>query len=316
MRLLPSASCLALLLAFAVPALADPPVVPAPKVGGYVQFREVAQEKVGLTAFLNRARLSVDGPLLSGFSYRVLLEMEASAGRNAAATPSLREAYGRWARGSFGIQGGQFKAPFTREYLIPIPQLETADLAVVIDSLAPKYEVGAMADYTPAPWGKFWLGVFNGEGQNATANRDSIVLPVARAEITPIQPLSVGASYARDSADSLRFGLDGSAQYWGAFVRAEYLKRHVRGRAGGMDDNGWTLLGLVRATPWLQPLVRLEDYQRPARGLARRIRQQTIGVNMDLVPTRVRLLIEGVRRRTGLRQQRVDNVLAQLQVRF
>src|SRR6058998_608789 len=37
--------------------------LPAPKLGGYIQARQVAQEHVGLTAFLNRARFSIDGVL-------------------------------------------------------------------------------------------------------------------------------------------------------------------------------------------------------------------------------------------------------------
>src|SRR5262245_38338 len=43
---------------------------PLPKIGGYIQAREIAQEHVGLTAVLNRARLSVDGALPWRFAYR------------------------------------------------------------------------------------------------------------------------------------------------------------------------------------------------------------------------------------------------------
>lgn len=67
-----------------------------PRVGGYIQAHEVAQEQVGLTTALNRARLSIDGSLPSRFTYRALIEMEAFAGARNAATVSLREAIVKW----------------------------------------------------------------------------------------------------------------------------------------------------------------------------------------------------------------------------
>jgi hypothetical protein len=63
----------------AAPALGQS-VVNAPKVGGYLQVRETAQEQVGLSATLNRVRVSADGALPSKFAYRVLVEYQAPAG--------------------------------------------------------------------------------------------------------------------------------------------------------------------------------------------------------------------------------------------
>ena len=166
-------------------ALVSAPPLPAgaslPRVGGYIQAREVAQEHVGVTAVLNRARFSIDGALPSKFSYRALVEMEASAGTRSPATVSLREAIGRWAPAPFAVTAGEFKTPFTREYLIAIPALELADLATAIDSLAPKYDVGVMGELSLGASAGLALGVFNGEGANAIANRDSTVMIVSRA---------------------------------------------------------------------------------------------------------------------------------------
>ena len=44
------------------------------------------------------------------------------------------------------------------------------------------------------------LGVFNGEGANAIANRDSTVMIVSRATVRPLPQLGLG-SLARDGAD-------------------------------------------------------------------------------------------------------------------
>jgi len=300
----------------AAPAVAQS-VVAAPKLGGYLQVRETAQEQVGLSATLNRVRISADGALPAMFAYRVLVEYQAPAGARVPATVSLREAIIRWSPGALALWAGQFKTPFSKEYLLPVPVLETADFAAVVDSLTPKYDLGVMAEWTPGPWGVLSLGVFNGEGQNATGtNRDSLVLPVARAVLRPIAPLSLGASVARDSKDSLRVGLEATIEQWGGMARGEYITRHRRGRDRDQDDFGWYVLGTLRVLPPVQLLARIEDFQRPAYGVARRVRAATVGTNIEFAPNRVRLLVEGVRRASGARQQHVDTLIGQLQVRF
>ena len=125
---------------FALPPLTSAqPGIALPRLGGYIQVRAVGQKSVGMTTTLNRARFSIDGALPRRFAYRVLVEMQAATGARTPATPSLREATVRWNPAPFAITAGEFKTPFTREYLIPVPALELADLAVVVDSLAPKY---------------------------------------------------------------------------------------------------------------------------------------------------------------------------------
>jgi hypothetical protein len=288
----------------------------APKLGGYLQAREVAQERVGLTATLNRARFSIDGAMPAKFTYRFLVELEAATGARTPAAVSLREAIVRWAPGSFALTAGQFKTPFSREYLLPVPVLETADFAAVVDSLAPKYDVGAMVEYALGPYATAYLGAFNGEGQNATANRDSTVMAVGRLVVRPLAQLGLGASLARDGDDSLRWGVEGMAEEWGGMIRAEYITRHRQGRARDRDDFGWYVLGGLRVTPQVQLIARQEDFQRPTIGIVRRVRATTIGANFEIAPNRVRLLIEGVRRASGAAQSRTDALIGQLQVRF
>jgi hypothetical protein len=298
--------------------MASTPVapLPAPRLGGYLQVRSVGQEQVGLTTFLNRARFSVDGTLPSRFAYRFLTELQASAGARLPATVSLREAIVRWSPAPFAITAGEFKTPFSREYLIAVPQLELADLATVIDSLAPKYDLGVMGEYALGATATIAAGVFNGEGANAIANRDSTVLLVARVTARPIPQLSLGGSATRDAADSLRWGVDASLQQFGAVVRAEYITRHVRGRDTGDDPFGWYVFESFRATPRLQLVARQEDFQRPLRGPAQRIRGAAFGTNLEIAPNRVRLLLEFTRRITGARQTRGDVFLVQVQGQF
>jgi len=82
-----------------------------------------------------------------------------------------------------------------------IPALELADLATAIDSLAPKYDVGVMGEMSLGASAVLALGVLNGEGANAIANRDSTVMIVSRATVRPLPQLGLGASLARDGAD-------------------------------------------------------------------------------------------------------------------
>ena len=80
-----------------------------------------------------------------------------------------------------GVQIGQFKTPFTREFITSLAEVETADRAFVVDTLAPKRDIGVMADYAVGGLATFTAGIFNGDGQNVTSNADSSLLGVARA---------------------------------------------------------------------------------------------------------------------------------------
>ena len=139
---------------------------------------------------------------------------------------------------------------------------------------------------------------------------------VGRLTARPVSQLGLGASYTHDGPDSLRWGVDASAQEFGGVVRAEYLTRHKRGRAQGQDDFGWYVFESFRALPRVQLVARQEDFQRPARGSARRLRGVAFGTNIDLAPNKVRLLVEFSRRISGQLQTRSDSFLAQLQVQL
>lgn len=305
------------------PAASMPPAptsagspLPLPRIGGYVQAREFYQENVGVTMLLNRVRFLITGTLPAKFSYNLLTEWQAVAGARLPSTVSLREAVIRWSPAPFTLTAGEFKTPFTREYLIPVPELEMADLAVAVDSIAPRYDVGVMGEYALGATATLAVGAFNGEGANTSSNRDSTVMLVGRFTLRPLAQLSLGASGTRDGDDSLRWGVDAQAQHRGIVLRAEYLTRHVRGRERGMDDFGWYLFEAFRIVPRVQLLSRQEDFQRPSRGISRRIRGLAYGANLDLAPNRLRLLLEMSRRVTGVQPLASDTYLAQIQARF
>lgn len=61
---------------------------------------------------------------------------------------------------------------------------------------------------------------------------------------------------------------------------------------------------------------RIEDVQRPELGDGRRVTQSTIGVIVDVVPNRVKLLLDTIRRASGPRHVATRTWIGQFQVRF
>jgi len=113
---------------------------------------------------------------------------------------SQKDAFIRWQHHDLGVQAGQFKTPFTREFVTSLADLETADRSTVVDSLAPKRDLGLMGEYVFFKAATLSAGVFNGEGQNVTGNTDSTVLGVTRLVVRPIPVIAFwksGAAGAR-----------------------------------------------------------------------------------------------------------------------
>src|SRR6476469_761360 len=177
---------------------------PSVKLSGYIQGRETYQDHVGLTATINRARLTAGGAVTGNVTWKVQGEFRTGNVGTGKASVSLQDAFIRWNHNSLGVQIGQFKTPFTREFITSLAEVETADRATVVDSLAPKRDIGVMADYAIGGQVTLSAGIFNGEGQNLTANTDSSALGVVRVTFRPMPYLVVGANAARYFADSTR----------------------------------------------------------------------------------------------------------------
>jgi Phosphate-selective porin O and P len=301
------------------PATATTSTAPAaaaisvPKLGGYLQVREAWADRVGFTATLNRARISVDGALPNHLSYRFLVEYEAAAATGAASV-SLRDGYVRWALAPWTLIAGQFKTPFSREYLMSISVVETPDRATMIDSLATKRDIGVMAEYALGAVAVVSAGAFNGEGQNASANRDSTVLFVQRLTVRPIAGVSLGGSGAEYGSDSTRVGLDAMLECRGLLLRGEYLEQHRVAR-NQFDRGAYGLVG-YRVRPWLQLVARQEEYRRPGPTKVKGLTATVGGANIDLPGRRTRVAVDVVTRRAYPDRERRTTVSSQLQVRF
>ncbi len=303
---------LALILASPLSAQSAP-ASPAVRWSGYLQARETYQDEVGLTSSINRARLTAGGSVRGDVTWRVQGEFRTGNVGAGRATVALQDAYVRWARGTVGVQVGQFKTPFTREFITSLTEVETADRAFAVDSLAPKRDIGLMADYTSGGRGALTVGLFNGDGQNVTANADSSLLGVARATYRLVPYVAVGTNVAHYFGDSTRYGVDLNVESpWGV-LRGEYLGQHRE--AGGDDDHGWYLLAATPVTPWLQPVAKYERFERGAAG-AVPLKAWTIGANLRPWGRSTRLTVEYVSRTTGDPGVTRGLGLAQVQVLF
>jgi len=295
-----------------LPSSLAPSSGPAVRLSGYVQARGTYQDHTGLSFALNRVRLTADGYLGGGFGYKVQTEFAVvTAGT---ASVSLRDAIIRWSHGNFGLTAGQYKTPFSREYMTSITLTETPDRAAAIDSLAPKRDIGLSADYTLNSIGYATVGIFNGGGQNKATNADTTLLVVGRIALRPISLVSIGADFTT-TRDSSRYGADFTADYRGFGLKGEYitLARDFQ----NSPDKGWYGIATYRVLPWIQLVVRQEDFRRNAAVThGYKNHATTGGVNLDFAAGKVKLALDYVRRTLGNPGVTRGSVITQLQARF
>lgn len=298
----------------AQPPAAAPSLAPSVRFTGYIQARETYRDGVGVTGSINRARLTAYGTVATAVTWRIQGEFRTGSVGNGKASASLQDAYVRYRTGDFGVQAGQFKTPFTREFITSLADVETADRSTVVDSIAPKRDIGLMADYAVGPTATVMLGVFNGEGQNVTANTDSTLLWVGRASVRPVAYLTLGVNAASYESDSTRYGVDASLEYQGATLKGEYIGQHRDG--GTLDDKGWYAQGTYKVVPWVQLVLKQEDFRRSEISEALRNRATTGGANVEFGGGKVGLLANYVSRKIGTPGVRRGLLITQAQVKF
>lgn len=294
-----------------------PAQAPAPspvKLTGYIQAREVYQNKIGLTSSINRARLTASGGIVHAVTWRVQGEFRTGSVGTGRASVSLQDAYIRYNPGSWAVQAGQFKTPFTREFLAPLADIETADRATVVDSLAPKRDIGLMGEYTYRQVG-LWAGVFNGEGQNVTSNSDSTLLGAARLAVRLLPQLSLAVNGAWYLGDSTRYGVDAAYEGTRFALKGEFLGQR-RDEASSPDDWGWYGLGTVYVIPAVQAVGKYEEFGRPGVSTAVKNRAWTAGLNVYPDGRSFRLTFDYVGRKIGEPGVRKGRLLAQVQAKF
>ena len=116
------------------------------------------------------------------------------------------------------FQVGQYKAPFSREFLIPCWAPDLIERSMVTDSggMTPKFDIGVMLHSPNAFNGLLWygVGVFNGAGDNNGDTNDDkdlvgrvVLAPFALTQMPVLRGFEIGGSFetGRETADTLGY---------------------------------------------------------------------------------------------------------------
>ena len=194
---------------------------------------------------------------------------------------------------------GQFKAPFSLEYLTPFSILKTVDRSQAVDSLAIKRDIGVLGHVGWRHWASLAAAVLNGAGPNATANPDNQLLAVSRLTLTPVSfaELSIKVS---DQGSDHAWGYDGRLLWRDLTVEGETVFREwptsptTRVDAGG----GYALIAF-RVLRWLEPVYKYDRYWDTSftteDGSVTSATNRTwnvVGVNLRSVPEWLRLQLD------------------------
>ncbi len=109
------------------------------------------------------------------------------------------------------VRVGQFKAPFSREYLTSSADIDTIERAMITDSggLVPKYDIGAMVWGPQVFDGLLWygVGVFNGNGANNSDTNDDKDA-IGRVVLSPFVPTNVSFMKGLQFGGSMEYGIE------------------------------------------------------------------------------------------------------------
>jgi phosphate-selective porin len=268
----------------------------------------------------------------------------------------FQEAWLRFAfRKEIQVAIGQFKPPFGRERFTPDFQILTIDRSVVTDALTPAgpyvdsfyRDRGVQFDGELRRSWRYAVGVFDGRGANHQFHGiGPLVAGQAAKEVLkqrPVldRPLTVqfgGAAafrWGRDlpfrpcctgsGADGFehfrgadqRWGLELSADWGDASLRAEYIRARLDFAAPGIADvfaSGWYLQGAKYLRPKWQAVLKLERLD-PNEGVrnARDVFQTTFGLNYYFRRNRAKIMAAYVSRRESATPAPDNLVQVQLQ---
>lgn len=306
---------------------------PAPHLGGYVSLlTTVRNDSTSFT--LNRGRVTVTTAPLPYLAVKIQGDLSGGvsghvSGDSAVRGFELTDAYVQVAPPAAAgpepawrptLIVGQFKQPFSLEYLTSFAYLRTASRSLAVNELAPKRDIGVQGQVTWRSLVTAALSATNGEGANALENRDGRELVMGRLTLRPFAWLAVAGKVAGEGADHAR-GYDARLAWRRLIVEGEGLHRS-RPLPGGVsqDAGGGYALAAYRVLPWLQPVFKQEWYadSRAAEGVSttRRQRWSTAGINVETPGEAVRLQVDWVWKSERPHPERNDELDVQVIANF
>lgn len=296
------------------------------KLHGYLQgFYAWHEHDSGDDTFdIRRAFLILDGNISENIDYRVLIDAAASSN-------ILRDAYIKYKHFPYAnIKAGQFKIPFSEEWLTSSSTIDTIQRARVVTALSYDRDIGVMLE------GKLYddkfyyaTGVFNGAGRNTSDNNENkdfigrVVFSPFKGSKNLLDDLSFGASYQIGSQPEIGTN-KGNRNRYGSLFKYKYDKFKFQGEyifqeqeqtdRSGIDSDGWYAMATYRFIPDFQGVLKYEQYD-PNRDVPKD-REDIITVGCDWYLNEYTKLQANYRYKDEQTEEANDEFLLQAQVKF
>jgi hypothetical protein len=302
----------------ALVALAQYPLAPTPvldtrtftrevRLGGYVGVRGVLRRDT-LTFVVNRARVTAQALPAPFAALRFQVDYTATGRTSGDTVPAivLTDAYVLLVPPSPDSVGrlhpalvvGQFRTPFSLEFLTSFSLLPVPSRSQPVDRLSTRRDIGVLGQVAVGRAVTVTAALVNGEGPNRLVNADGREMAIGRVTVLPLPNLQVSAKYLGHGADH-RWGYDARWLGNGAVVEGEYLaRRGPFGPGEDIDAGGGYALAAYKIRPWLQPVVKWE-HLRDSRTIGpttteRRLTYTTVGVNLLSRGETIRVLFNAI----------------------
>jgi len=319
--------------------LSPTPVLPlsvisrTPTFSGYVSARETLRGD-SATFTINRARITLQVLPVRFAALRLQVDFSAIGRTNGDTVPAtlLTDAYVELVLPDTSSPGvrffhpalvvGQFRTPFSLEYLTPFSVLATANRSQPVDRLSTRRDLGALAQVRFAGVATLTGAVVNGEGPNRISNPDGKQMAVGRLTFSPAPSLALSAKWL-GQGDDHRWGYDGRWLANGLILEGEVIERGGPAGAGGtsgrLDANGGYVLAAYKLRPWLQPVLKWERLRESTSvatvATERRLTTTTYGINVVAPNEHLRFQLDWLVNSAHPTRAR-DELVAQLQAIF
>lgn len=275
---------------------------PEPRFSGYVSVRQTWRDDTS-TFVINRARVGVTTRPLAYAAVRIQADFSAIGQSRGDTIPpiALSDAYVQLSRNdSVGwmrhlrpaLIVGQFRTPFSMEFLTSFSLLLTANRSQASDRLAKRRDIGVFGQVRVGHIATVAAALVNGEGPNRARNTDGRQMGIGRVTVFPTAYAQVSIKGLTQSGDR-GWGYDARLLAGALTVEGETIWRDGRSdvTTTACGSGGYALAG-YRLTRWLQPAVKWERLHEractPAAPLLGRLTWVTYGVTVAAPDQRVR----------------------------
>jgi hypothetical protein len=297
---------------------------------GYLSVRETIRRD-SMTFAVNRARLTVQVRPADFVVVRIQSDLAALGRTSGDTVPGfvLTDAFLQLSppnkrQGPSSVHPtlilGQFRTPFSLEYLTPFSLLQTVNRSQVIDRIATRRDIGVMLHLAMPRRATVAAALVNGEGPNSIRNANGKQLAAGRLTLFPARTVAIAGKWAGEGADH-RWGYDVRWMTDGLTLEGERIERRASlGASTTQRAAGHYVLASYRVGRHVQPVVkweRLRDRRTEAGGATSEthLTWMTYGLNVFTSPETVRLQLNGIVKRERPTEA-ANELIAQLIVIF